>query len=94
LVLSQEMIHLQLLSPDEGLVLIKLPSTLNFSFYLPLVLLLSLPIVTLVLVYMIVSEVIMFLKKMNETNSLIFVNFVLENTHKYHANYSINILKF
>jgi hypothetical protein len=32
------------------------------------------------------------LKQMNETNALIFVNFVLENTHKYHENYSINIL--
>jgi hypothetical protein len=43
--------------------------------------------------YMIVSEVRMFLKEMNKTNALILVNFVLENTHKYHENYSINILK-
>ena len=42
------------------------------------------PYITLVLVYMIVSEVRMFLKQINETNALISVNFVLENTHKYH----------
>ena len=33
--------------------------------------------------FMIFSEVRMFLKKMNETNSLLFVTFVLENEHKY-----------
>jgi hypothetical protein len=43
---------------------------------------------------MIVSEVRVFLKQMNESNALILVNFVLENTHKYHENYSINIQKF
>ena len=32
------------------------------------------------LVYIIVSEVKVFLKQMNETTALIFVNFVLENT--------------
>ena len=49
---------------------------------------------TLVLVSRIVSEVRMFLKQSNETNTLIFFNFVLENTHEYHENYYINILKF
>ena len=44
------------------------------------------PYTTFVLVSMTVSEVRMFLKKMNETNSFIFFNFVLENTHKYHEN--------
>ena len=48
----------------------------------------------LVLVSMIVSKVRMFLKQMNETNTLIFFNFVLENTLKYHENYSIYVLKF
>jgi hypothetical protein len=52
------------------------------------------PYITLVLVYMIVSEVRMFLKQMNETNALIFVNFVLENTDKCHENYAVYILKF
>ena len=41
---------------------------------------------TLVLVSMIVSEVRMFLKQMNETNTHMFINFVFENTHKYHEN--------
>ena len=50
--------------------------------------------IKLVLVFMIVSEVRMFLKQINETNALIFINFAEENTHKYHENYSINILKF
>ena len=36
----------------------------------------------------------MFLKQMNEINSLIFSNFVFGNTHKYHEKYSINALKF
>ena len=49
---------------------------------------------TLGLVSMIVSKVRMFLKQMNETNTLIFFNFVLENTLKYHENYSIYVLKF
>ena len=44
------------------------------------------PNITLVLVSMIVSGVRMFLKQMNETNNLIFFNFV------YHENYLINIL--
>ena len=48
----------------------------------------------LVLVSMIVSKVRMFLKQMNETNTLIFINFVLENTLKYNENYSIYVLKF
>ena len=52
------------------------------------------PYTTLVLVSMIISEVRMFLKQMNETNTHIFIKFVLENTHKYHENYSIIILKF
>ena len=52
------------------------------------------PYITLVLVYMTASEVRIFLKQMNETNALIFVNFVLENTYKYHENYFINKLKF
>ena len=47
-----------------------------------------------VLVFMIFSEVRMYWKQMNETNTHIFFNFVLENTHKYHENYSINTLKF
>ena len=52
------------------------------------------PVTTLVLVSMIVSGVRMFLKQMNETNTLIFFNFVLENTLKNHENYSIYVLKF
>ena len=52
------------------------------------------PETSLVMVSMIVSEVRMFLKQTNYTNTLVFFNFVLENTHKYHKNYSINTLKF
>ena len=42
------------------------------------------PYTTLVLVSMIISEVRMFLKQMNETNTLVFFTFVFENAHKYH----------
>jgi hypothetical protein len=42
----------------------------------------------LVLVLMMFSEVEMFLKQMNKTNTLIFINSVLEKMHKYHENYS------
>ena len=52
------------------------------------------PYTTLVLVHMIISEIRTFLKQMNETNTHIIIKFVLENTHKYHANYSIIILNF
>ena len=52
------------------------------------------PLTTFVLVLMIVFEVRMFLEQMNETHTLIFISFVLENTHEYHENYSIDILKF
>ena len=46
------------------------------------------PETTLVLVSMIFSEVRMFLKQMNDTNTLIFYNWLLENTHKYHTKYN------
>ena len=52
------------------------------------------PETTLVLVSMIVSEVRMCLKQMNETNTLVFFTFVLENTNKSHGNYFIYTLKF
>jgi hypothetical protein len=40
------------------------------------------PYTTLVLVSMIISEVEMFLKQMNETNIHVFIKFVLENSNK------------
>ena len=54
----------------------------------------KIPKITRALVSIIVSEVRMFLKQLKETNALIFINFVLEDTHKYHENYAIYILKF
>ena len=42
------------------------------------------PETTLVLFSMIVYEVRVFLKQINETNTLVFFTFVFENAHKYH----------
>ena len=54
----------------------------------------AIPETTLVLGSMIVSEVRMFFKQMNETNNPFTFNFELANTHEYHQNYSINIQQF